>query len=324
MAVTRLEVVFPPERILIVTSAILAAKLQQQTPQIPKKNYILEPIGKGTASAVGLAAVAIKARDEDPETTMAVLTADHFIRNVPYFRKLLDSAFFVSRDGYLVTLGIRPTYPSTGYGYIQHGDWIGGYEGHPVYKVLHFVEKPDETRAKGMVKEGNYDWNSGMFIWKVDRILNEIENLMPELWSGLLKLRVAWNSFDRSEVLETVWEGLKTQSIDYGIMEKAAKVVIIPAASLGWSDVGSWESLFEILPNDDNGNVVIGAQHLGIDTNNTMVYAEKSKRLIVTLGARNLIIVDTGDTLLICPREESQNVRKIIDHLNDMGRDEYL
>jgi mannose-1-phosphate guanylyltransferase len=148
--------------------------------------------------------------------------------------------------------------------------------------------------------------------------------LMPELWNGLLKLRVAWNSFDKNDVLEKVWEGLKPQTIDYGIMEKASKVAVIPAASLGWSDVGNWESLFEVLPSDDNGNVIVGAQHIGIDTNNAMIYAEKSKRLIVTLGARNLIIVDTGDTLLVCPREEAQNVKKIIDLLSDMGREEYL
>jgi len=324
MAVKRLEGVFPPDHIIVVTTESLAGQLRQHCPQIPGNNFLLEPFGKGTASVVGLAAIEIKRRDDNPEASMAVLTADHFIRNVPYFRNLLNASFDVAQNGYLVTLGIHPTYSATGYGYIQRGEWIGGYQGHPVYHVIRFIEKPDEIRAKAMVKEGTFEWNSGMFIWRVDRILGEIEELMPDLWNGLIKIENVWNRPEMNNVFHSVWEGLKTQTIDYGIMEKASKTAVLTAESLGWNDVSSWDSLYDVLPTDDNGNVIVGTKHIGIETNNSIVYAEKTKRLIVTVGARNLIIVDTGDALLVCPREETQNVRRVIDLLNETGSEEYL
>jgi mannose-1-phosphate guanylyltransferase len=324
MAIKRLDGIFPPERIMVVTGKDLASKLQAQYPGIPQKNYLIEPYGRGTAAAVGLAAIAIHSRDESPDVCMAVLTADHYIMNVPYFRNLLLAGYDVAQNGYLVTIGIHPTHPTTGFGYIQRGDWIGGYQGHPVYHVNKFIEKPDISRAKMMVNEGNFVWNSGMFIWKNNRIIGEIQDLMPHLWKGLNEIQQAWHGQERSQVMDSVWDGLNPQTIDYGIMEKASKTAVLPAESLGWSDVGNWESLFEILPSDENGNVVINTQHVGVDTNKSIIFGNKPDRLIATIGAKNLIIVDTGDALLICPREETQNVRRVIETLRELGKEEYL
>jgi mannose-1-phosphate guanylyltransferase len=323
MAFSRLSNVFPPDRVLVVTNARLAEKLQPQCPSIPKKNFIIEPSPKGTAPAIGLAMASIHARDENPEATMAVLTADHFIQNVPYFSNLLKAAHEAAVQHHLVTLGIKPAYPATGFGYIQHGDWIGGYEGFNTYKVLKFIEKPDETKAKLLVATGKHDWNSGMFFWRVNRIRDEFHLHLPELAEKLEGIENLLHN-NQNIGFDAVWENIVPQTIDYGIMEKAENVVVIPTIGLGWYDVGSWDSLFDVLPADVNGNIVVGSPHLGIDSHNSLVYTEGVNRLVVTIGARNLIIVDTGDALLICPREESQNVKKIIELLEKSGRDLYL
>src|SRR5215212_3151805 len=177
--VQRLENLFPPERILVVTVAEQARQMQVQVPQIPMENYLIEPEPRGTASVVGLAAAVLKKRD--PEATMAILTADHFIKDKKLFRYLISTAFDVASEGYLVTLGITPTFPSTGYGYIEQGEPLDGDYEYPVYKVNKFKEKPDQETADQLLRAGDHSWNSGMFVWRVDRILSEIETQMPDL-----------------------------------------------------------------------------------------------------------------------------------------------
>jgi mannose-1-phosphate guanylyltransferase len=324
MAVNRLEDVFPPDRILIVTSAALAAKLKPQCPIIPRKNYIIEPEPRGTAPAIGLSAAVIKARDDHPETTMAVLTADHVIQNVPYFRNLLDASYALAESGFLVTLGIKPTFPSTGYGYIKSGDWVGVFQGINAYKVVKFVEKPDEIKARSLIQTGKHDWNSGMFIWRVDRILEEFRHHMPILAEGLDNISGSWKVENRQNVINFVWETLEPQTIDYGIMEKADKVVVIPTTNLGWYDVGSWDSLFDVLPTDSDGNIIVGSTHMGLGTHHTLIYTENTNKLIVTIGVQNLIVVDTGDAILICPRNEAQKVKQVIELLEKSGKQDYL
>jgi mannose-1-phosphate guanylyltransferase len=319
MAIDRLEGVFDPERILIVTVAEQAEELKKQCPQIPAENFLLEPMPQGTASVVGLAAVALQQRD--PQAVMAVLTSDHYMGSEPNFRQLLSAAHEAAQDGFLVTLGITPTFPSTGYGYIQRGERVGQYQGQDVYQVLRFKEKPDEEQARQMLAGGDHSWNSGMFVWRVDRILAEFERQMPALFSGLQKIAAGWDSPDRQAAIQEVWTGLVNETIDYGIMEGAEKVVVIPAAELQWSDVGSWDSLFEVLPADKDGNIVTGGQHLGLDTSGSLLYLTNDQRLVVTIGVQDLVLVDTGDVLLVCPKDRAQQVREIVKVLKETGPD---
>lgn len=321
IAVDRLAGIFPAERILVVTVEEQAQQLQLQCPKIPRENYLIEPMPRGTASVVGFAAVALQNRD--PEAVMAVLTSDHFIGNEDGFLHLLRSAFDIASDGYLVTLGISPTYASTGYGYIQQGEFLGEYHGMDVYHVLRFKEKPDQDQAHSMVRDGDHAWNSGMFVWRVDRIMDEFRDQMPDLASALYAIGDAWDTAKIDAVIRQVWPEIKSQTIDYGIMEGARQVAVIPAEGLGWNDVGSWESLFDVLPSDENGNIVMGGNHIGFETRGSLVHVDRDERLIVTIGVEDLVLVDTGDVLLVCKKEQAQNVRQIVNQLKIDG-EQYL
>ncbi len=320
--VNRLEKLFPPERILVVTVTEQAEQMQVQVPTIPFENYLIEPAPRGTASVVGLAASILKKRD--PEAMMAILTSDHFIRDKDLFRYLIRAAFDVASKDFLVTLGITPTFPSTGYGYIEQGEPLDGDYKYPVYKVKHFKEKPDQETAEQFLRTGDHSWNSGMFVWKADTILAEIERQMPELSRAVGEIAAAWGTSDQEHVLHSHWQQLKPQTIDYGIMEKAGQVAVLPAGGLGWSDVGSWESLFEVLFPDMNGNVPVNTQHLLMDTHNTLVYGRNDERLIVTIGLDDVVVVDAGDVLLICKTDQSQKVRDVVEHLKKHNQEKYL
>jgi mannose-1-phosphate guanylyltransferase len=276
---------------------------------------------RGTASVIGLAAVALQQRD--PQAVMAVLTSDHFIGNEENFRQALATAQDVALDDYLVTLGIQPTYAATGYGYIQRGEALGSYRGQAVYRALHFKEKPDEAHARQMLEKGDHTWNSGMFMWKCSRILEEMGLQMPELHGGLQKIAQAWGGAGQQLVVRQVWGGLTPVTIDYGIMEKARQVAVIPADDLRWSDVGSWDSLFDVLESDEHGNIVMGGEHIGVDTSQSLVYVSQEHRLIVTIGVDDLVVVDTGDVLLVCRKDQAQKVRQVVDQLKKMG-EEYI
>jgi mannose-1-phosphate guanylyltransferase len=322
MAVNRLRDILPIERILVVTVAEQAALLQQDVPDIPKENYLIEPMPRGTASVVGLAAVKLQAID--PEATMAVLTADHYIRNIPLFHQLLEFGRETAQDGWLVTLGVHPTFPSTGYGYIQHAETIQKYQTLAVHRVLKFKEKPNLETAKAMLQSGDHDWNSGMFIWKVSSIMTEFEKQMPALYTGLTRISADLGTDRESETIQSVWQELESRTIDYGIMEKAASVAVIPATDLGWDDIGSWESLFEVLPGDENGNVFIGCEPIAYDSNHSLLLSENAGHKIVTIGMQDTIIIDTGDALLVCNRRDAQKVREIVQMLGNIENGKYL
>ncbi len=322
IAVDRLAGLFPPERILVVTVEDQAAVLQSQAAAIPAENYLLEPMPRGTASVVGLAAIAIGQRN--PAGVMAVLTSDHFIGDEERFRATLEAAYGVASRGHLVTLGITPTYPATGYGYIQFGRVLDDAGGLAVYEVDRFREKPTADLAHKFVEAGDHAWNSGMFIWQVKQILQEFERQMPELMNGLKEIDRAWSDPERETVVQQVWHGLKPQTIDYGIMEGARQVATIPADDLHWNDVGSWDSLFEVLVPDENGNLFINQDHLKIDTKGTLLYDDSHQRLIVTIGVEDLVVVDTADVLLICRKDQAQKVRQIVAALKKAGRNQIL
>ena len=317
IAVQRLTDVFPAERILVVTVADQAAELRQQAPEIPADNFILEPMPRGTASVIGLAGVVLQERD--PDALMAVLTSDHFIGNEDKFKQHLLAAVQVAQDGYLVTLGIEPTSPSTAYGYIQLGESIGTYQGLNVYHALRFKEKPGESQAVSLLASGDHAWNSGMFVWRVDQIMEEFARQMPDLSARLDTISQSWNTPDRERVLVHEWPQIEAETIDYGIMEGAQKVAVIPAEGLNWSDVGSWDSLFDVLSSDDDGNIVVSGQHIGLETSNSLVYHNHGDRLVVTIGVEDLVVVDTGDVLLVCHKGEAQKVRQVVRQLQEAG-----
>jgi mannose-1-phosphate guanylyltransferase len=319
-SVERLSVIFPPERIIVVTVAEQVAQLKEQCPFIPDKSFIVEPLPRGTASVVGLAAIAIQLND--PQAVMAVVTADHFIGNTELFCHLLMAAKDVARDDYLVTLGIEPTFPSTGYGYIQRGKLLGIYDGLNAFSVVKFKEKPDEEQAIEMLKDGKHAWNSGMFVWSVKIIMDEFERQMPDLSSALQEISKAWATEDQDSVLSRVWPSIESETIDYGIMEGAQKVAVIPAKGLDWSDVGSWDSLFGLLPEDDNGNIVACGNYINLDTRDSLVYIDKKddERLFVTIGLEDMILVDTGDVVMVCPKDRAQDVREVVRRLKKTGK----
>jgi mannose-1-phosphate guanylyltransferase len=319
LAVERLAPLFPQERVYTITAAEQVGVLLRQVPTLPGGNFIVEPLPRGTASAVGLAAIML--RKIDPEATMAVLTADHYIADTDAFRKTLAAAYDVAQQGHLVTLGIMPKFASTGFGYIERGDPLGEFDGRPAYHVQAFREKPDQATAETFLASGKHTWNSGMFIWRVDCILAEFEKQMPRFYTQLMRIDQVLGTDREQSVLAYEWPRVATQTIDYGIMENAENVAVIPA-DIGWSDIGSWATLLEILPGNQNGNVVIDSELLDVDTQHTLVYG--NDRLVATIGLSDLVIVDTDDVLLICPRNRSQDVRKLVDKLRASGKEKYL
>ena len=322
--VNRLENLFAPDHILVVTVQEQAREMLLQAPSIPEENYIIEPAPRGTASVVGLAAAVLQKRD--PQASMAILPSDHFIRNRDLFHYLLNAAFDVAEHNYLVTLGITPNYPSTAYGYIQQGEPLSGGYKYPAYKVKSFKEKPDEQVSQQLLRSGDHSWNSGMFIWKAETILNEINRQMPTLGNSLKAIASGWGTKKQAEILKEHWDGLKVETVDYAVMEKAEQVAVLPAGGLGWSDVGSWASLLEVLLPDMNGNIAANnAHHLAHETHNTVVYGGgDAERLIVTIGVDDMVIVDTGDVLLVCKSDQSQKVRDVVEHLRKHRQEKYL
>lgn len=319
-SVHRLKGLFPPERIYVVTVQDQATELQAQCPEIPAQNFLIEPMPRGTASVVGMAAVYLQRID--PQATMAILTSDHFIGNEPRFRQLLQTAQQVAAEGYLVTLGIQPTFPATGFGYIQSGEALRQFQGEAVFQVQRFVEKPDENRARAMLASGDFSWNSGMFVWRVSQIMDEFNRQMPDLAARLAQMAASTQA-GWQDTVSRIWPGIQEQTIDYGIMEGAHRVAVLPAAGLDWNDVGSWDSLFEVIEGDDNGNIVIGGQHLGLDTHDSLFYMNQDRRFIVTIGVQDLVVVDTGDVILVCHKDQAQRVRQVVNQLKSDGV-EYL
>lgn len=319
IAVDRVRDIFTPERVFVVTVEDQADELRKQCPDIPGENYLLEPLPRGTASVVGLASVALSHRN--PQAVMAVLTADHFIANEESFKKILTAAYDTAQDGHLVTLGITPTHPAINYGYIQTGEPLGRYQGLEVFNVLRFKEKPDADLAKQMVETGNHSWNSGMFVWRVDCIMDEINRQMPDLADGLQEISIVYDTSEERGLVKKIWSNLVPETIDYGIMEGADKVAVIPVSDLGWSDVGSWDSIYDVLPTDENGNIVMNGQHIALSTQSTLINSNVEKRTIVTIGVEDLVIVDTEDILLVCKKDQSQEVRQVVKMLKKTGSD---
>ena len=223
-------------------------------------------------------------------------------------------------DGRLVTLGIQPSNPSTGFGYIHQGALAGQENGFPFYEVERFTEKPDLATARKMLESGEYSWNSGMFIWQVKRILNEFQQQMPEFYARLMEVKAALGAPEYQTVIGRVWPQVSKEPIDYGVMEGAHDVVVIPV-DIGWTDIGSWGSLFDLLPADSDGNVFVGP-HAEIDAKNTMIFGDK--RLVAVMGVQDLVIVDTDDVVMVCAREREQDVKALVELLKQTQQERLI
>jgi len=325
MAVDRLLPLMQAESIVVLTIRDLVPGLQEETPEIPVKNFLLEPSPRGNAAAIGLAALRLIERDE--QAVMACLTADHVIRDERRFRQLLLAAYEAAVKGSLVTLGIEPDSPDPTYGYIHRAEKAGVFAGMQAYRVAEFKEKPARELAEQYMASGEYSWNSGMFVWKAQSVLDEIERQMPKLAAALLEIRGALGTESEQQVIEGVWPTLDKLSIDYGIMEGAQDVLMIPAQDLGWYDVGDWSRLFQLLGADERGNVTRGGNVMLFDTLRSLVLCEHDKgeqRLVALLGVEDLIVIDTGDVILVCDREHAASVKNIVEELAEKGLNRFL
>ncbi len=316
----RLKGLAEPSRTFVVTNQEQIPAIQKQIPRLPKQNFIIEPMGRNTAPCIGLAATIVQQIDSDG--IMVVLPADHLITEIQEFKEVIRHAaqFAWESDG-LVTLGINPTYPSTGYGYIQRGTEVTKLKNHGVYKVKTFAEKPNLETALRFLESGDFYWNSGMFIWKVSAILNEIEDKLPELYEGLIQIKSNLNKKSFSATLEDVYRRIRGISIDYGVMQTAHSVYVIPTV-MGWNDVGSWEVVYDISGKDKNKNAGDFKNLQSLDSSDNYVYAPK--KLVGLVGVKNLVVVETNDAILICRRNRSQDVKELVEQLKKNGLDEYL
>lgn len=310
------------EDIFIVTNRSLADTIGHQLSSKYSRpwdgNFILEPQARNTAPALGLAALHVQRLD--PDGVMVVLSADHAIKKETEFLSLLREAAEAARHDYLVTLGIKPNRPETGYGYIKAGNATAGGGQGAVCSVEAFVEKPDLAKAKEYLKDGRYYWNSGIFIWKAVALLQEIEKYRPSLHRGLQEIRNAIGTDRENDVISDVFKKLEPISIDYAVMEKTGRAAVIPA-DIGWSDVGSWTALDDVSEHDASGNVIAG-NVIDIGSRDSIIYAEK--RLVATIGLKDAVVVDTPDATLVCSKDKAQDVKKVVDELKKRKAEEHL
>lgn len=312
-----------PKRLMVITSCMQVEETRRQlsgyTGQLPI-DLIAEPAGRNTAPAIGLAATIIAAKD--PAGMMVVLPADHFIRDDQRLRERLVAAASAASDGWLVTLGITPTAPETGYGYIEAE--IDGTADGP-YMVRRFVEKPPLQQAIAYLEAKNFFWNSGMFVWRADTILSEMAASMPQLSAQLAEIKFngdIWELGDLEPQIEALYSRISSQSIDFGVMEHSNRVKMIPA-DMGWSDLGSWSAMPDIKDADSSDNVVLNAErHIAIDSSGCIVSGNGG--LVATIGVSDLIVVNSGDATLVCTKERAQDVKMVVEQLKSLGLEQYL
>ena len=316
LTVERILPLVKMEDIYIVTNKNYEELVKKQLPEIPEENILCEPVGRNTAPCIGLGAIHIARKYDD--AIMLVLPSDHLIKFNNMFLNAVKNACQVAKIGdNLVTLGITPNYPETGYGYIKFDPH--SMEGN-AYTVERFVEKPTLELAKEYLATEGYLWNSGMFIWKVSSVLKNIAKYIPQVYNGLQKIQEAIATNQQKQVLEEEFVRMPSISIDYGVMEKAENIFTIPG-TFGWDDVGSWLAIERIKQSNESGNVVTG-NVITVDTNNCIIQGEE--KLIAAVGLDNLVIVDTPDAVLICEKDKVGEIRKVTESLRVCNREEYL
>lgn len=304
----RLDGLVAPAKILVVTSAELADAVREAVPELPPENLILEPEGRNTAPCVALAAFEIERRD--PHSVQIVVPADHVIEPADRFRSALAAAVQEARSGHrLVTLGIEPTSPATGYGYIRAGERRGEASKWPAREVLAFIEKPDSARARAFVESGDYLWNAGIFVWETRTILAALRAHATGIYDAL-------SGVTRADELARAYAKLQPAPIDVAVMERATNVSVVPV-DFEWNDVGAWPSLADVVPADNTGNHVSGGVHVvARDATGCIVYGDEGS-LVALVGVEDLVVVQSGNTVLVCPRDRAQEVKAIVTQLEN-------
>lgn len=316
----RIKKITLPEKVLVITGANLKKEIENQLPEIPQENIIAEPFGRNTAPCIALATTIINKRENDKPAVMAVLPADHLVKDVNAFQKtLLAAAKLAAKEDTLITIGIKPTYPEQGYGYIQRNSKVIEQDGQKIYSVKTFAEKPNIETARRFINSGDFYWNAGIFIWSTKAILNEFESQLTELYELLPNLQRKIDTTAMSSEILKVYSATKSISIDYAIMESAEKVCVIEA-EFDWSDVGSWEAVYNLSDKNKNGNVIFSDHFIELNSKNNFFQLE-NKKLIAAIDVEDLILVETNDAILICNRNSSQRVKDIVDKmkLKDLG-----
>lgn len=317
-AFSRVEKFVLSSNVYIVTNREQIKEVRRELPELPMNNILEEPIGKNTAPAIGLAVKTISAKN--PHAVIGSFASDHLVASKEEFLKDIEAGFEeAARSDYIVTIGIPPAKVDASLGYIQIGKQLEMSLKRPVFAVKRFVEKPNESSAKAFIASGEYFWNASYFIAKSKTFITSFRQFLPRTWEILGKM-AQLSSKDQ----EVAWRKIEPMAIDYGIMEKANNIVMVPG-DFGWSDLGSWPVLFEVLPSGINGNVFLGeseGRHLGIDTKNCLIYGDG--RIIATIGVSDLVIVDTKDVVLVTTRDRAQEVKKIVEKLKSEEKKEYV
>jgi len=303
-----------PENIYVVTNEMYKDLVSEQLPEMPSENILCEPCGKNTAPCIALAAAVVSKKHDN--SVMIVLPSDHMIQNEVLFIETLKKAILAAEKGEnLVTIGIKPTYPETGYGYIKFKD-----SENSAFEVERFVEKPDLATAEKYLAGGGYLWNGGIFIWKTSTIISKIQKYLPEIYDGFLQIKEIVNTAKFNETLKKCFDDFDSVSLDYGIMEKAENIYTIPG-DFGWNDVGGFAALGDINAKDENGNVASG-NIITVNTKNSIILG--NNKLIAAVGLEDIIIVDTGDALLVCHKDSAQDVKRVVEGLSGDNRKELL
>jgi mannose-1-phosphate guanylyltransferase len=317
--VLRLLPLLSPDKIYTVANLEQTQAIGKFLPKLPPENLLVEPQGKNTAPSLMLATASILLKN--PEALVAALPADHLISNPSLFLKKLKAGASLAAEGFLITFGIPPTYAATGYGYIHFSeDNPRQIQDESFYTVKEFKEKPEFEQANQFLKEGNYYWNSGMFLWEARIFARKLEKYAPSLFSYWERMLDALKKENNKEI-KSIFEEIPAISIDYALMEKAKEGVLVCPGNFGWSDVGSWSSLLDIWPKDKNGNAIKG-ESIIFNSRNCLSYSPH--KLTALIGVEDIIVVETGDVLLVCHKDLDQRVRDIVDSLKKKGEKEYL
>jgi len=307
------------DNIYVVSAKSQAEVLEEQTPMLPKDNLIYEPVGRNTLPCIGLAAML--AENENPDGIMVVSPSDHLIEDYELFEEtVLAAAKIADEKNGIVTLGIKPTFPATGFGYVQTAEDITGSEKIKQFKVERFVEKPDVQTATGYLKKGGFYWNSGLFIFKISVFIDSIKEFAPDLYNDLKKIQADFGTSSYEKTLDTIYRAVKSISVDYGIMEHAKNIYLVEG-NFDWNDLGSWESVYLTDKKDNNGNAGSG-ESIFIDSKNSYIHSENG--LIALVGLDDVIVVQDGNTTLVCKRENAEDVKKVVDQLKAENKTQYL
>lgn len=315
----RLEGLVPPERVWVITTQATAAACRRVLPEVPAGNILAEPVGRNTAACVGLAAHAVGREDSD--AVCLVLPADHLIGDEEAFRSAMEAgAGLITNEGGLLTFGIQPTRPETGYGYLELGDEHARSGRWTIHHLSAFVEKPDAERAEAYVSSGRYLWNAGIFAWRARDLLDEMSRQLPDLAAGLERIGDAGSGEDATAILAAVYPTLPATSVDHGIMEGARQCWVVPV-DFPWSDVGSWPALADELSTDDGDNATRGRIAAFDSSHNVLV---STGPVLAVVGVEDLVVVATPDAVLVVPKDQAQRVRDVVDRLRDEGWDDVL